>query len=342
MAKINRVLVAATGLAGFIWVMTSGTAEAGTVGGQSQAPRSGLSYWLFSLIGAVADVILVLLMAALVFTYLLLRRSPVDLHVRRSGRSGRSSGPGHGESGAGLPDDAVAGQVTAEPTELPVPPPDAQKSPGAETACHTRLAEVLLGGDRIRVTLAEEDVPELVTGLAAPHSQPYRHHLAWAPLPCGTPEDGIAFAFLGSSDRHCLFLDLGQAPSTVTIGGDPQAVTRLAASIAQQLCATSGNMGYTIVIIGDALPKPYPPTATWLASADRLGSALAAHPSQVTAIVFCTLGTQADAQTLADQVADARCRVVPVVLNSPLEGAWSIAATPVAEAGHGNAAVLTR
>jgi hypothetical protein len=92
------VLMAATGLAGFTW---SGTAVAGTLPSQPRAAEPGLSYWMFSLIGAVADSIFVLLTAALVFIYFLLRRTPADLHVRRSGRSGRSSGPGRDESGAG-------------------------------------------------------------------------------------------------------------------------------------------------------------------------------------------------------------------------------------------------
>ena len=358
-------------------VLQSGTAPAGIVAGQSPAAKSGSSYWLFSLISAVADAILVLLTAALAFIYLLLRRTPAELPVRRFGRGGRSSQPGRDESAAGQPGGAGARQITAGPTapggvvprpgtklltgtfdwfvsrdepadkstalleeaprgqqDPPPPLPDAPVSWARETVYHTRLAEVqqvLLGGDRIRVTLVADDTPDLVTDLVAPHGRPYGHHLAWAPPPYDTPEDGIAFACLGSSDRHRLFLDLGQAPSAVTIGGDPQAATRLTESIAHQLCATSASVSYTVVIIGDALRKPHPPTATWLASLKRLGAALAAHPSQVTAIVFCKLDTAADAQTLTDHVADARCRVVPVVLNGPLEESWSITATPAAE-----------
>ena len=83
-----------------------------------------------------------------------------------------------------------------------------------------------------------------------------------------------------------------------------------------------------MVVIGDALPKPHPPAATWLASLDRLRSALTAYPSELTAIVFCELGTVADAQALTDRVASARCRVVPVVLNSPAAGPWSITTVP--------------
>ena len=432
------VLMSATGLTGFTGVMTgpaavasvtamptaapktaapplvpvprSGTAAGGTSGGRPRAARSGLSAWLFSLIGAVADAILVLLTAALVFVYLLLRRTPTDLHVRRSGGTSRSSRPGRRDSGAGQPDSAVAQQMTAEPaapgrvaakprTRLLTgtfdrfsprrEPADQDKppeedgfaflsEPTAETAdepasraagrgtprplsaqvalvpssetprpssapddlvtpleYRTRMAEVrqvLLGGDRIRVTLAEDGSPRPVTQLVAPNGQPYGHHLAWSGLPHEAPEDGIAFACLGSSDRGGLFLDLGQAPDTVAIDGDPQAVARLAESIAHQLCATSDSTRRTVVIIGDALPRPHPTTATWLASLDRLGAALAAYPSELTAIVFCRLGTTSDGQTLTGLIAGTRCRVVPVVLNGSLDEPWSITATPVAGA----------
>jgi hypothetical protein len=309
------VLTAASGLAGFTWVTTGLTART-TVAG------ADLPYGLFSLIGAVAESTLVLVTAALVFIYLLVRKTPVDLHIQRSGPSGRSSAP------------LVKGTFDwfASRSAL-VPPPDAPVNPCAEAGYGTTLAEVhevLLFGDRIRVTLAEGDAPDLMADLFAPVGQRYRHHLASTRVRYGTPEDGIAFACLGSNDRGCLFLDLGKAPGPVCISGEPAAAARLTESIAHQLCTTSNNRNYTVVIIGDALPEPHPPGATWLASLDRLG-ALRARPSQVTAIVFCTFGTPADAQALTDHVADARCQVVPVVLNGPDEGAWSIAAAPVAE-----------
>jgi hypothetical protein len=221
--------------------------------------------------------------------------------------------------------------------DLDLPPlsgPHVREGSGAEPEYPTMLAEVhqvLLGGDRVRITLAEDGAPESATALTARNGQRYRHYLAWAPLPYDTPEGGIAFAPLGSGDRGCLFLDLGQAPSAITIGGDRHAVTRLTDSIAHQLCTTSRGMRYTVMIVGDALPKPHPPAANWLASLDRLSSALTAYPSQLTAIVFCELGTAAEAQALSDLVADARCRIVPVVLNGPVEGPWSITTTSAAE-----------
>jgi hypothetical protein len=92
------VLMAATGLAGFTWVTSA------AIGGLSPAARSGVPYWLLSLIGAVADMILVLLTAALLLAYVLVRRTPAELHVRRSGGGGRPGGPRRGESGAGQPD----------------------------------------------------------------------------------------------------------------------------------------------------------------------------------------------------------------------------------------------
>jgi hypothetical protein len=300
---------------------------------------SGLPYWLFSLIGAVAALLITLLTIVLALTDLRPRRSRGD-----RGSTGRAAAAPTGDSA-----------VLAAPWEAPRPPanpvdaralawlaPGDQPAddddelivPGAKAEYPTMLAQVhqvILGGDRVRIALADDVAPELVSELIPPSGQQRRRrYLAWAPHPYDSPAGGIAFASLGSGDRGCLFLDLGQAPSAITIGGDRTAVARLTDSIVHQLCGTSQGAKYTVMVIGDALRKPHPPTATWLASLDRLKSALTAYPSQLTAIVFCELGTAADAQALTDRVAGARCRIVPVVLNGSATGPWSITTTPTA------------
>ena len=121
--RAGIVLAAATGLAGFAWVMTEPTAAAVaatptvtlTTGHLPRVavPPPGSSYWLFSLAGAVADLILVLLTGALVFMYLLLRGSPTELRVARSSVSGRSIWPWRREAGGGRPGVVVARQITA-------------------------------------------------------------------------------------------------------------------------------------------------------------------------------------------------------------------------------------
>jgi hypothetical protein len=186
--------------------------------------------------------------------------------------------------------------------------------------------QVILGEDRIQVSLAEgpaADPGQDASGQRPPPSP----HLIWTRLPYDTPDSGIAFACLGVGDSGCLFLDLGRAPSAITIGGDPAAAARLAESIAHQLCTTSAGPRCTVVIIGDALPRPHPVGITWLASVGRLGPTLAT-PGGATTIVFCELSCEDDATTLSQCVSTARGRVIPIVLGSDLAGRWSLTAWP--------------
>jgi hypothetical protein len=211
------------------------------------------------------------------------------------------------------------GGVTSLSPGVPglIQPP--QASPAAQEY------QVILGEDRIQVSLAEGAAadPERDAGRPRPPSP----HLIWTRLPYDTPDSGIAFACLGVGDSGCLFLDLGQAPSAITINGDPAAASRLAESIAHQLCTTSAGSRCTVVIIGDALPRPYPLGITWLASMGRLGPTLAT-PGGATAIVFCELSCDDDATTLSQCASAARSRVIPVVLGSDLAGRWSLTAEP--------------
>ena len=203
------------------------------------------------------------------------------------------------------------------PLSLVMPHPDSSA---------TQEHQVILGEDRIQVSLAEGAAadPGQDAGSQQPPPSP---HLVWARLPYDTPDNGIAFACLGVGESGCLFLDLGQAPGAITINGDPAAATRLAESIAHQLCTTSAGSRCTVVIIGDALPRPHPLGITWLASMGRLGPTLAT-PGGATAIVFCELSCDDDAATLSQCVSTTRCRVIPVVLGSDLAGRWSLTTWP--------------
>jgi hypothetical protein len=203
------------------------------------------------------------------------------------------------------------------PLSLVMPHPDSSA---------TQEHQVILGEDRIQVSLAEGPAagPGQDAGSQQPPPSP---HLVWARLPYDTPDNGIAFACLGVGESGCLFLDLGRAPGAITINGDPAAATRLAESIAHQLCTTSAGSRCTVVIIGDALPRPHPLGTTWLASMGRLGPTLAT-PGGATAIVFCELSCDDDAATLSQCVSTTRCRVIPVVLGSDLAGRWSLTTWP--------------
>jgi hypothetical protein len=205
--------------------------------------------------------------------------------------------------------------------QTPVQTPAGPPAPAYSTM-RAEVHQVLLGGDQVQIALIADPKP-------APDGPPPRR-LVWAPLPYDTPDGGIAFACLGSGDRGCLFLDLGRAPGVITIAGDRQAAARLAESIAHQLCGASQKPGCMVVVIGDALPRPHPPGATWLASLDRVGSALTASNGQTTAIVFCELETEAEAGALMERGSGSRCRVIPVALNGPPEAPWSLTAMPAA------------
>src|SRR5205814_8550120 len=101
--------------------------------------------------------------------------------------------------------------------------------------------EVALGDYRVQAVLAEAPAssregrsPEVQTWIA---SAPY---LVWAPFPHDVPGGGLAFACIGAGDEGCLFIDLAAAPGAVTFVGEHNAATRLAESIADQLCSAPG------------------------------------------------------------------------------------------------------
>ena len=185
-----------------------------------------------------------------------------------------------------------------------------------------------MGDDRIRVALAQ-------VATASPHHGQRDGHawlapyLVWTPLPYDTPDGGIAFACVGAGDEGCLFIDLAAAPGSVAVRGDNAAATRLAESVASQLCIGPGNDRCIVIAIGDALPRPVPSGTVWADSYQHLGSLL--PPSGTddrTEIVFSRLASKDDASALADYVSAAQRPVIPVVLAEMPDTPWSFTVRP--------------
>jgi hypothetical protein len=200
--------------------------------------------------------------------------------------------------------------------------------PGRPASRLVQELEVALGSYRIEVLLAEAPASDR-TGRSAKGqtwiaSAPY---LVWTPLPHDFPSDGGAFACVGAGDQGCLFIDLAAAPGAVVLGGDQVAATRLAESIAHQLCAGPAAGSISVVVVGSALPPPPPLGAEWVASVGDL-LRRGPDPDGQIEIVFCRMDSNDDVFPLARHVASAQHRVVPVVL-ADLPGApWSFTAHP--------------
>jgi hypothetical protein len=190
--------------------------------------------------------------------------------------------------------------------------------------------EVAQGDYRIEVLLAEAPAGGRTGRSEKNHtwvaSAPY---LVWTPLPHDFPADGVAFACLGAGDEGCLFLDLAAAPGAITIGGDQAAATRLAESLAHQLCLSpaAGHVG--VVVVGSALPPPPPLGAEWLPSVADLVRRQPRQDGRVE-MVFCRLGSGDDVFPLARYVSSAPSRVVPIVLADLPDAPWSLTASPSA------------
>jgi hypothetical protein len=203
----------------------------------------------------------------------------------------------------------------------------AQRRKAAEVP--TQSHEVAFGDDRIQVVLTEAPIGGREGKARAGHSwlatTPY---LVWAPLPYDAPDDGVAFACVGAWEEGCLFIDLGAAPGAVVIGGDDAAASRLAESLAHQLCTGPAASRTRIVVAGDVLPTPNPPGANWIASLDDLGSLPPLGPDKQTELVFCRLRSNEDAFPLARYVASARRRVIAVALANLPDAPWSFTVQP--------------
>lgn len=167
-------------------------------------------------------------------------------------------------------------------------------------------------------------------------SAPY---LVWTPLLHDVPAGGEAFACVGVAKTGCLFIDLAAAPGALTLGGEPQAASRLAESLVHQLCAGPAADRVRLVVVEDALPEPAPSRAEWVASVGELGKRRAPRTAErtrrtawKTELVFCQVRSDGDVLGLARYVASAPYRVVPVIL-ADLPGApWSFIAHPFRDA----------
>jgi hypothetical protein len=205
--------------------------------------------------------------------------------------------------------------------------------PGRSAGHPVQHLEVALGSYRIEVLLAEAPASDRTSRSAKGQtwiaSAPY---LVWTPLPHDFPSDGGAFACLGAGDQGCLFIDLAAAPGAVVLAGDQVAATRLAESIAHQLCAGPAAGSISVVVVGSALPPPPPLGAEWVASVGDLLQRGPGPDGRQIEIVFCRIDSNDDVFPLARHVARARHRVVPVVL-ADLPGApWSFIAHPSPQA----------
>jgi hypothetical protein len=198
---------------------------------------------------------------------------------------------------------------------------------GAATSLVQRL-RVTLGSYHIEVLLAEAPAGDRTgrsgKGRTWIASAPY---LVWTPFPHDFPASGVAFACVGAGEEGCLFLDLAAAPGAITLGGDHAAATRLAESLAHQLCAGPAAGRVSVLIVGNALPPPPPLGAQWIASvADLPGRR--PDPVGEAEIVFCRLDSNDDVFPLARYVAAAPHRVVPLVLADLPDAPWSFTAHP--------------
>ncbi len=189
--------------------------------------------------------------------------------------------------------------------------------------------EVVLGDCRVEAVLAEAPAnsrkgrsPE---GRGWVASAPY---LVWTPLPHDVPSGGTAFACVGAGKEGCLFIDLAAAPGALTLGGEPQAASRLAESLVHQLCAGPAADRVHLVVVADAVPAPAPPGAEWVASVGELGSRPVPGLTGKAELVFCRVMSDKEVFVLTRYVGSAPYRVVPVIL-ADLPGApWSFTAHP--------------
>jgi hypothetical protein len=189
--------------------------------------------------------------------------------------------------------------------------------------------EVALGDYRIEVLLAEAPAGNRTGRSEKIHtwiaSAPY---LVWTPLPHDFPADGVAFACVGAGDEGCLFLDLAAAPGAITIGGDQAAATRLAESLAHQLCLGPAVDHIGVVVVGSALLPP-PLGAEWLPSVADLVRRKPRQDGRAE-MVFYRPGSGDDVFPLARYVSSAPFRVVPIVLADLPDAPWSLTASPSA------------
>jgi hypothetical protein len=217
------------------------------------------------------------------------------------------------------------GPVAAVATSA-VRSPEISHGDGYPAAAHSpdsaQRHRVIAGDDEIEVMLAQAPAAGRGGGSGWLASSPY---LAWTPLPYDIPQDGVAFACLGTGDKGCLFIDLAAAPGVISIGGDRAAGARLAESIAHQVSMAGHDGRVAVTVVGDAVPGPLPAGVTEVATVAALGPG---GPGDATAIVFCAPRSDGERFALARYTAAAQHRVIPVVLADVPDAPWSFTAQP--------------
>ena len=201
-----------------------------------------------------------------------------------------------------------------------------RETPADQHGGVVRRHEVLLGSCQVEAVLAEAPARGGKSGDRGwVTSDPY---LVWTPLPHDVPDGGIAFVCVGAGKGGCLFIDLAAAPGAVALGGERKAATRLAESLAYQLCTGPAADRIRVVVVGDAVPVPAPPGAEWIARTAELEPRITPGPGRDVELVFCRLSSDEDVFPLARYAGGSPYRVIPVML-ADLPGApWSFTAHP--------------
>lgn len=204
-----------------------------------------------------------------------------------------------------------------------------QERPADDRAGVAQRHVVVFEGCRVETVLAKAPAdsrkgksPE---GRGWVASAPY---LVWTPLPSDVPGGGTAFACVGAGQAGCLFIDLAAAPGALALGGEPRAASRLAASLASQLCTGPAAHRVRVVVVADTLPEPAPPRAEGVRDIGEIGGRRGSMMARKAELVFCRPKLDTDLLRLARYVTSAPYRVVPVIL-ADLPGApWSFTTHP--------------
>lgn len=204
-----------------------------------------------------------------------------------------------------------------------------QERPAGDEAGVAQRHVVVFEGCRVETVLAKAPAdsrkgksPE---GRGWVASAPY---LAWTRLPGDVPGGGTAFACVGTGRAGCLFIDLAAAPGALALGGEPRAASRLAASLASQLCTGPAAHRVRVVVVADALPDPVPPRAEVVHDIGEIGGRPGSMMARKAELLFCRPKSDTDLLRLARYVTAASHRVVPVIL-ADLPGApWSFTTHP--------------
>lgn len=162
-------------------------------------------------------------------------------------------------------------------------------------------------------------------GLTVGHSSLQETSVAWMPVPYEVPEGGAAFVCIGAAEGSgCLFLDLAQAPGSVSVGGDAEGAQRLLESIVLQLsaspvldqaCATAVGR---VAGVADGLEQ-----VEKVATLRELVTRREEEIDPPFEFVFCTAGSEDDTAALADLL-DGPGHVVPIVLGDVADADWQL------------------